>query len=309
MHFSTYISDLLYRYECVIVPGFGAFLAHRVSAYHDSKTQTFFPPQKRISFNAQLKENDGLLANYAASAENLSYTEALRNLQEFAYELEQKLIKNETVVLDKIGLLSQNEVGKIIFEPIINTNYLTEAFGLSSYVSKPITREVLNEEVETLEEKAPIHISAARRNNWMKYAAVGILAIGLSGSLGFFYFKDIADHNFAEKQKAEIAVENTIQQATFTIDNPLPAITLNAFKPKGNYHIVAGAFRVPENAETRVQQLREAGYKARSIGENKYGLHQVVDGSYTDRIESVKEMREIRNNDNPNAWMLIQEIK
>ena len=168
---------------------------------------------------------------------------------------------------------------------------------------------MLNEEVETLEEKAPIHISAARRNNWMKYAAVGILAIGLSGSLGFFYFKDIADHNFAEKQKAEIAVENTIQQATFTIDNPLPAITLNAFKPKGNYHIVAGAFRVPENAETRVQQLREAGYKARSIGENKYGLHQVVYGSYTDRIEAVKEMREIRNNDNPNAWMLIQEIK
>ncbi|MEC8884654.1 MAG: SPOR domain-containing protein, partial [Bacteroidota bacterium] len=39
MHFSNYISDLLYRYECVIVPGFGAFLAHRVSAYHDETAQ------------------------------------------------------------------------------------------------------------------------------------------------------------------------------------------------------------------------------------------------------------------------------
>ena len=83
---------------------------------------------------------------------------------------------------------------------------------------------------------------------------------------------------------------------------------MNAFKPKGNFHIVAGAFRIPENAETRVNQLREAGYKARTLGENKYGLHQVVYGSYTDRTEALKELRNIRNTDNPNAWMLIQEL-
>jgi len=172
-----------------------------------------------------------------------------------------------------------------------------------------VSREVLTQQAEEIEEKAPIHITPERRSNgWMKYAAVGLLTIGLSGSLGFLYFKDIADHNFAEKQKAESQVENTIQHATFTIDNPLPAVTLNAFKPKGNYHIVAGAFRIPENAETRVNQLREAGYKARTIGKNKYGLHQVVYGSYTDRIEALKELRQIRNTDNANAWMLVQQL-
>ena len=71
---------------------------------------------------------------------------------------------------------------------------------------------------------------------------------------------------------------------------------------------MAGAFRIPENAETRVNQLREAGYKARTIGKNKYGLHQVVYGSYTDRIEALKELRQIRNTDNANAWMLVQQL-
>ena len=309
MHFSTYISDLLYRYECVIVPGFGAFLAHRVSAHYDETTQAFFPPKKRISFNAQLQENDGLLANYIASAERLSYEDALLQVQEFGLQIQQKLDAEERVYVDKIGTLTRNEAGKISFEPEAKTNYLTEAFGLASYNARPVSREVLTQQAEAIEEKAPIHITPERRSSgWMKYAAVGLLTIGLSGSLGFLYFKDIADHNFAEKQKAESQVENTIQHATFTIDNPLPAVTLNAFKPKGNYHIVAGAFRIPENAETRVNQLREAGYKARTIGKNKYGLHQVVYGSYTDRIEALKELRQIRNTDNANAWMLVQQL-
>lgn len=309
MHYSTYISDLLYRYECVIIPGFGAFLAHRTSAYHDIEKNIFFPPKKRISFNAQLKENDGLLADYVAKAENLSYSEALAKVQVYAYSLETRILNGETILLDKIGSLSKNETSQIKFEPVTVTNYLTDSFGLASFQTTPVTREVLKQEVEALEEKAPIHITTARRTNTLlRYAAVGLLAIGLSGTLGFLHFKDIADYNFAQEQVAKKQVENTIQHATFTIDNPLPAVTLNAFKPKGSYHLVAGAFRVEENAESRVKELREAGYKARAIGENRFGLHQVVYGSYTDRTEALNDLRKIRTSDNPNAWMLIQEI-
>lgn len=309
MYYSTYISDLLYRYECVIIPGFGAFLAHRTSAYHDMEKNVFSPPKKRISFNAQLKENDGLLADYVAKAENLSYSEALAKVQVYAYSLETRILNGETILLDKIGSLSKNETSQIKFEPVTVTNYLTDSFGLASFQTTPVTREVLKQEVEALEEKAPIHITTARRTNtWLRYAAVGLLAIGLSGTLGFLHFKDIADYNFAQEQVAKKQVENTIQHATFTIDNPLPAVTLNAFKPKGSYHLVAGAFRVEENAVSRVKELREAGYKARAIGANRFGLHQVVYGSYTDRTEALNDLRKIRTSDNPNAWMLIQEI-
>jgi hypothetical protein len=35
------------------------------------KAQIHFPPKKMISFNANLKNNDGLLANHIAQSENL----------------------------------------------------------------------------------------------------------------------------------------------------------------------------------------------------------------------------------------------
>ena len=68
MQLSPYIKDLLYRYECVIIPGFGAFLANYTSATIDADSSTFYPPGKTISFNIQLQTNDGLLANYVASS-------------------------------------------------------------------------------------------------------------------------------------------------------------------------------------------------------------------------------------------------
>jgi hypothetical protein len=60
MQLETYISDLLYRYDCVTIPGFGAFLTQRVSAKIHESTHTFYPPKK-----------DGLLANYIAEVEKI----------------------------------------------------------------------------------------------------------------------------------------------------------------------------------------------------------------------------------------------
>src|SRR5690554_7220130 len=84
MAITTYISDLLYRYECVILPGFGAFLTRNQSARIDEETNSFYPPSKVISFNRQLQANDGLLANYVASVENCSYEIALRQVRNFS---------------------------------------------------------------------------------------------------------------------------------------------------------------------------------------------------------------------------------
>ena len=81
MQISTYINDLLYRYECVIIPGFGAFLTQYQSARIENNS--FHPPGKALLFNRQLQANDGLLANYVASAENCSYELALQKIRNF----------------------------------------------------------------------------------------------------------------------------------------------------------------------------------------------------------------------------------
>jgi len=100
-----------------------------------------------------------------------------------------------------------------------------------------------------------------------------------------------------------------VQEATFVIENPLPAATLNVEKQTGNYHIVAGAYRVEENSAKKVDQLTELGYKARMIGVNKYGLHEVVYGSYQTADEALTALRQIRRENNTSAWLMVKELK
>jgi len=111
------------------------------------------------------------------------------------------------------------------------------------------------------------------------------------------------------QEEANKEIDSKIQEATFIIDNPLPSITLNVTKQSGNFHVVAGAFRVEENCDKKLKELRELGYNARKIGANKYGLHQVVYSSYESRSEAQKELYSIRRNHNRDAWLLVQKLK
>ena len=73
MNLEYHISQLLYRYQCVTIPGFGAFLTDYQSAQWHEPSNGFYPPKKLISFNSFLKNNDGLLANHLAQIENITY--------------------------------------------------------------------------------------------------------------------------------------------------------------------------------------------------------------------------------------------
>ena len=307
MEVSTYIKDLLYRYECVILPGFGAFLTQYQPARID-RDQNFYPPSKSLSFNRQLQTNDGILANYVASLEGCSYELALQKIRNYTGTLSLQLLEGETVFLKNIGEFSLNKEKKVQFLPSEKENFNTAAFGLSSFVSPEIERQ--SQEDSHKVEPLPKEKDTASFP-WMRYAAIGFLAITLGGFSGLkIYEGKVEKHNFAEKQKADSLVGNQIQEATFVIDNPLPAMTITLAKEEaGKYHIVAGAYRIEGNAQKKVQQLNEKGFSSRIIGVNKYGLHQVVYHSYQNRLEALQNLRKIKNSENKEAWLLVQELK
>ena len=312
MQLETYISDLLYRYECVIIPDFGAFLTQRQSAKIDESTNAFYPPKKVLSFNEQIQKNDGLLVHYIADVEKIPFENALKKIQKRIKALKSYLIQGETLTFDNIGDIRLSEDGKIQFEPSYHLNYLTDSFGLSHFVSPEVTREALKEEVETIEEAVPIFITPEKRKErpYLRYAAIVLIALTI-GSLGMskYYIDRIESHNELAQEEAYEQLENKIQEATFIIDNPLPAITLNVDKQAGKYHIVAGAFRVEANSFKKVRQLQKLGYKARIIGINRYGLHEVVYESYENRLEALQALRKIRREHNSTAWLLVKNLQ
>ncbi|WP_178986349.1 HU domain-containing protein [Winogradskyella helgolandensis] len=312
MQLETYISDLLYRYDCVTVPEFGAFLTRRVSAKIHETTHTFYPPKKALSFNEQLQQNDGLLANYIAEVEKIPYATALGQISKQIKSIKSYMVEGETIQFKNIGELALNADGKIQFDPSSHINYLTDAFGLSHFSSSDITREVYKETVEIIEETAPITLTPEKRSNrnWLKYAAAAVVLLGLGGfGAATYYNNTIENHNQLAQEQANEQLDAKVQEATFIISNPLPAATLSVEKQSGNYHIVAGAFRVEANSEKKVNQLRDQGFKARQIGANRYGLHEVVYGSFETRAEAQNELFKIRREHNRDAWLLIKKLK
>jgi len=311
MQLETYISDLLYRYECVTVPGFGAFLTQAVSAKIDENTNSFYPPKKVLSFNEQLKNNDGLLANYIADVEKTPYETAVKKISKKTKSLKSYLAQGETLSFKNIGDISLNSEGKITFEPSYHLNYLTDAFGLTQFVSPSIIREIYKEEVESIEKVVPLTITQEKRNSkpYLRYAAVALIALTLGGfGMSKYYVNQIETHNQLAQEEATQQLENKIQEATFIIDNPLPTVTLSVAKQSGNFHIVAGAFRIEENCNKKLKQLQAKGYSARKIGKNKYGLHQVVYSSHETRAEAHRALYKIRKIHNRDAWLLAQKL-
>jgi len=312
MQLETYISDLLYRYECVIIPEFGAFLTQAVSAKINDKTNTFYPPNKVVSFNEQLRSNDGLLANYIADVEKIPYESAVKKIAKRTKNLKSYLAQGETIIFKNIGEIVLVNEGNISFEPTNNLNYLTEAFGLSQIIVPAITREVYKEEVEALEETIPLTITPEKRKNrsYLKYAAIALIALTLGGLVASnYYVGQIEQQNQIAQEEANKEIDSKIHEATFIMSNPLPSITLNVTKQSGNFHVVAGAFRVEENCDKKLNELRDLGYNARKIGANKYGLHQVVYSSYDSRSEAQNALYSIRRNNNRDAWLLVQKLK
>lgn len=307
MRVATYIQDLLYRYECVILPGFGAFLTQYQSAGYDTELETWYPPGKSITFNKQLQTNDGLLANYVATVKGCTYEDALKEIRSYTGILATQLREEKQVTIEGIGQFSETETRHIVFEPQLGVNFNTQSFGLVAVSGPVIKRSV----APVAEEQTPILFTPHSRERfpYLKYAAVGIIALMLAGA-GGLQWRDynITNHNDAQKQVANDLVIDELQAATFEFPSLLPAVNVVIPKEKGRYHIVGGAFRVQENAQKKLNQLAEKGFNAKYIGANKYGLHQVVYASYSSRSEALQSLRTIKRTENSAAWLLVKKL-
>jgi len=128
-----HVFELLKYYDCVIITGFGGFILNFRSAYLNDITNKIYPPSKRISFNKNLCHNDGLLANYLTTSENLSYDEACLEIMRFSRKAKLKLQNNDSIFFENIGTLYGNNEGSIEFTAHESFNFNKESYGLQSF--------------------------------------------------------------------------------------------------------------------------------------------------------------------------------
>ncbi|WP_396149223.1 SPOR domain-containing protein [Flavobacterium sp.] len=325
MKIEKYISELLYRYQCVGVPGFGAFLCEWQSAQVIVAQNSFVPPKKVISFNSHIKNNDGLLANHIALQEKISYENAVRKIQTQVVFWLEKLENKESLVLENIGEIFSNSEHNFVFKPNTAINYLTDSFGLAGFNSPEIAREnqitsEVTSEVEpvvetpisidnTVEDETPvIPLNGKNRTkNWMKYAA----AVAIFASAGTYGYKMYFDYTIEQQtsiveKTVQEKINQKLQEATFVIPNPINAVDLTLEETHTEkYHVVAGAFRSKQNAIKAMNDLISKGFEAHLLTENKYGLIPVAFGSFSNLTEAQNLKTEIKAKDSVEAWLLI----
>ena len=326
MKLEKYISDLLYRYDLVVIPDFGSIIGRKKNAHFNNDSSIFTPPYKELSFNVNLKENDGLLVRYVADLHQMSNEEALLQIQKEVANWNHILKDTKSLKLEQIGVFKLLDESRIVYMPLTTKNYLAEAYGLSAVIRKQIIEKNIEEEnisineinrVEKIEVASITHkpfknIEPRRKKqvitwDFVKYAAVFVVGLGLFAGAAKMY-----------QNKGTVQVEK-FQKATFILKQDFPAITIektqikkenkvvSVEETKPNIFIISGAFRNKENAIVKVSELQNLGYKAQIVGQNNHKLFMVAYQGYTIEKEARQDLATFRKVQ-ASAWILKQQF-
>lgn len=172
-----HIEYLMLSNDCVVVPGFGAFIAQYTSSHNCEQNSTFTSPKRSISFNASINHNDGLLANSIAKKASIPYAEALKQIEKSTTICRQALSDGSEVPFGRLGFFINNGEGHIEFIPFHHELANDDFFGLQSFSFPTLAErnaQVAAEETVSETYSEP-EINIGRRN-WFSHKAVQIAA-------------------------------------------------------------------------------------------------------------------------------------
>lgn len=145
MNVEEVLKNLLYRYDCVIVPEFGGFVGKHKSAKFNPMDYTFEPPKKVIGFNSELKETDGLLANELSKLYNITYAESKQEIENLVNDWNNTLNTEKVVLIPALG--SFQKVGNSLeFTPAQGQNFSYNTYGLNNVQGNYILKKEVQED-------------------------------------------------------------------------------------------------------------------------------------------------------------------
>ena len=181
------IGELLYKYDGVIVPNFGGFVARHYSSGFSKGNHLLYLHSKHSLFNKNLLHNDGLLVSALVEKTGLSYTEAEKQVADYKDYLQSLLNAKKRFELVNIGLLYIDVENNLRFEAKTDVNFLLESFGFEPVIANELPMEPEKAVVEKHFEdrKAIVPVPEKRKRSYAKIAA---MAVGIPAVLGFLVF-------------------------------------------------------------------------------------------------------------------------
>ncbi len=132
------VKELLLKHDCVIMPNFGGFVCNPENARIDQVSHIITPPARRVMFNQNLKSNDGLLVQTVAQNNGLTYSDALKAIDDIITEFKNKLELVNQIEIDAFGIFRLNAEANYVFLPNKHNTYLYASFGLMPLQATPV---------------------------------------------------------------------------------------------------------------------------------------------------------------------------
>jgi hypothetical protein len=320
MRLENFVLELLYHHDCVVVPQWGGLVANYRAARLNAVSHVISPPSKHIGFNRNLVIDDGLLAHHVGLVLGIAHADAARIVAQYVGDLRSELQANGRVVWEKIGVFYNDAQGALQFMPQDQENFLLSSYGLHPIQLKALRHEQPIE-APTI---APSEKQAASRFNW-KYAAAAVVPfLTVAGLLWTMQQQPEGDLNwaslnpFASHTKQSTYVLSTQPEATWIntpieqeeilrigqerSETPVKTAPVKSVPAKGGYAVIGGAFKVKDNAEKFVKQLRETGFDAKIVGRSG-AVTLVAYGVYSTRTEASNALANLRSTDGKSAWI------
>lgn len=313
MKLDQHISDLLHRYDCVIVPDFGGFLANYQPAKINSRTHTFSPPGKKVSFNKNLNSNDGLLASHIVQKYGVSYENALQSISNCVIDYQKELSSGKRVLIENVGVLYLDAFKNILFEPVSAVNFLSDSFGLEKFHANPIEEETKVVAINSAEKKRRIHpgrIAAAiimpvffigsamlfQSKDDGKFGPIQLSSLGFNKAAAKYEIRK--DHNaFVTEESNDVDFEALIEKA----ENRSFA-KVEEEESIENWFVVGGCFSEESNAKKFIIKLEKQGYPAKKIDQYKK-LYAVAYQGFEKESDARAFLASIKSN-NASGWLL-----
>lgn len=339
---AQHIEALLLENDCVIIPGFGGFVAHYAPATRVKEDNLFLSPVRTIGFNSQLKLNDGVLVQSYMSAHDTSFSDATRMVEKEVAALIQYLHEEGKADLENIGQIHYNIYGSYEFIPYdhkITTPFLygLDSLEMQELVALQRRERVMSPVISPTKEKKTYEISINR--TFLRNAAAMVAAFIL-----FFAFSTPIENTYIEKNNyaqllpaelfeqieqqsvavtpiytGKIAAQHSQKTPTLQtkvkskpiavkeikVNAPItPAVATAKPQTDHPFHIIVAGGISLKVAEAITGQLQTKGFpEATTL--NSDGKVRVSIRSFSTREEATKQLLELRKNENyTNAWLL-----
>ena len=130
---SKMVKELILVNDRVTLPGVGAFVAEMVPASFTDRGYTINPPYRRLVFRQGVsQEQDHLLADMYASANNIDREMAEKLLREFLKGMVEELRKRKMLVFTGLGRLRATRENNFFFICDENLDIFPEGMGLEA---------------------------------------------------------------------------------------------------------------------------------------------------------------------------------